>query len=194
MASGYSFVEGHTRYNRLNVYKFPASLLRGPSGSLPVPVPLSAYFQKSLNPDSLLYWKSHRQQTKLAIKMKINTAALALLATTAAAVPMSASEITVTPVTTAVATTATAPSKARAAESPNGPPNEDEYEICVMPTGCRDEAKHDASAGRRPATTSIDYSLLDSLLSEALRTLYPTATSSAKGALSVAPAAEPTSA
>lgn len=190
MASGYSFVEGHTRYTRLNLYKFPVGLLRGRRGSLPVPVPLSAYFQKSLNPDPLLYWKSHRQQTKPAIKMKINTAALALLATTAAAVPMSASEMIGTPATTAVAIT-TAPSKTRTTESRNGPSNEDEYEICVMPTGCRDEAKHDATAGRPPATTTRG---IENGWPDFLRKLFPTTTSSAKDDFSIAPAAEATSA
>lgn len=119
--------------------------------------------------------------------MKINTAALALLATTAAAVPMGASDMIGRQVTTVETTTTS--SKTIATASPSSSGDEAEFGACVMPTGCRDESKHDSAW--RPRTTTLDRGeLFTSLFGH----LLPTATSSAKGIFSVDPVAEPTSA
>lgn len=119
--------------------------------------------------------------------MKINTAALALLATTAAAVPMSASDMIGRQVTTVETTTTS--TKTIATASPSGPGEDVEIGPCVMPTGCRDESKHDPAW--RPRTTTLNRG---EWFTSIFGHLLPTATSSAKGIFSVNPVAEPTSA
>lgn len=72
--------------------------------------------------------------------MKINAAALALMATSAAAAPLVAVDTATSRVTTAAGTT-TAPSTTtrRAFDPmPTGV-----FEVCVMPDGCRDNSKDD---------------------------------------------------
>ncbi|KAG6367414.1 hypothetical protein INS49_001603 [Diaporthe citri] len=123
--------------------------------------------------------------------MKINTATLALLATTAAAVPMSAADMIGRQVTTVETTTTS--SKTVASASPNGPGEEDKAEACIMPNGCRDEDKHDGDAWH-PRTTPTPPPKVTPHDGKIWSWLVPTATSSATGVFSVVPEAEPTSA
>lgn len=81
--------------------------------------------------------------------MKINIATLALLATAATAVPMSA----VDTLTWATVTT-TAPGKTPTLLSALGPG--DQIEACIMPYGCRNNTKHDAAPNPPPKLSPSD--------------------------------------
>ncbi|KAK7718764.1 hypothetical protein SLS64_002725 [Diaporthe eres] len=104
--------------------------------------------------------------------MKISPAVLALLATTAVAVPMSVADMIGGQVTTPAEKT-TAPSKTLDPASPNGPGEEDEFEICVMPDGCRDEDKHAGDPWHQRTTTLVR----GKTLSSTFKSLVPTTTS-----------------
>lgn len=131
----------------LEAYKFSASLLRGPSRIFPLPSSFCSVhttrrfwirkFPCFFNENSIIIRPSQ------TINMKINIAALALLATTAAAVPLSAVD-TIGSQVTKVTETAAAPGETWKAEP------------CVMPWGCTGDKDWDKHGDIFPTTAAAE--------------------------------------